>query len=1037
MSPPPPEKGKAQVPHDEQSKGNNGSNRNGPPGATDVSPEAEDAGPDLSVFDPEFVRDEPKHPQVGQSELAESPTTKVEEQYRRRRFEDIAPQSPDSGTLVTPQAADASTPSETAVKDEDFSNEEGSSSTHDEDPEGNEDSSKTVQRMMVDSVMTSFMDWLDVKLKVKGEEEEEEDLSSLPLLGAPQPMTEGLNSTLSPRFTAPMPVPTGFAPLKPLTGAFGSGLASGTDEAAESYTIIHEKQSSIERPEPSKEEERAKDIEAKREKLGELRATREGLRSHRVIQKDSLVQSLVGASSSTTSNSASSRDEPKRLKRSSRPVDTQSALRTLSLSEEPVEDERDSTMPMLASPPPPPAPKAKSFSFSNLLKRNKKKKKSVEESEEEKKGSGLENVEVECEEEDEDDEEVSSGAAAASETATSRRGEAVEELMAYPPGELDLDSEPRGSPPPVGGPPPTPAVSTSYEAFEEKQPPSKKFSRGGVGCVMPAMEYGKQTKLRLSSTGSDVDSPAPASEVAAEEDDERRERRERRERIREQRREREQEQERQRFEPRGSVSPPGSVSRSGASSRRRESSAQEPPGGAAPRASARIHHPLAMFYGDMQSGDDAVLYTEGNPVDDDVAQRPPSDYRFSLSYAVDHSARRRLPAMLGAAATSQPLEPKSRKRRSLASKRSRLDDKDNGNEDEEGKDGDGNGNRPPRAKLPKVQEDQVSGAKLACPFFKHNPRKYKNQRPCCGPGWDHVHRIKEHIYRKHSLPKFSCPRCSQPFETQADLQAHARLSTPCEVKEPEVLDGITQDQEKKLRSRKKTSGKELTEAEKWTQVYSILFPDVREREIPSPYYNTEDAQTNLGGYEDYLRRELPTQVRRQLEKEVEQQLSFVEEEMKQKVIEIARNLQLSLFKSYQQIETQERDTEGPSPSAGYISSSDFVSFTATDMSPSTMTTAGTTPEMPDPLEIFGGDPAIPDFNFDFLSQVPSAESQGPEKACQTTFGIDPYALSGPPTIQPGMEMFGSQQFGMPYYDMEGYDERQGTVRDMSVLSYAP
>lgn len=732
MSPPPPEKGKAEVPHDEQSKGIYGGNRNGSPDATEISPEAEDAGQDFSVFDPEFVSVEPHHPQVGQSELAESPATKLEEQYRRPRFEDSVPHSSDGGTMAAPQASNSSTPSETAVKDEDLSNEEGSSSNHDEDLDGNEDPSKTVQRMMIDSVMTSFMDWLDAKLKVK--EEEAEDQPSLPFLGAPQPMTEGLESTSIPRFAAPMPVPTGFAPFKTLTGAFGSGQTSGTDKAAESYTpaedaiIIHEKQSSIESPEPSTKEERAKDIEAKRAKLEELRATREGLRSHRGIHKESLVQSLVGTSSTATSNSASSRTEPRRLGRSSRPVDTLSALRTLSLSEEPAEDEGDSTTPMLASPPPPPAPKAKSFSFSNLLKRSKKKS-SVEESEEEKRGSGLENVEVECEKEDEDDEEVSSGAAAASETATSRRGEAVEELMAYPPEELDLDSEPRGSPPLVGGPPPMPAVSTSYEAFEGKQPPSKKFSKGGVGCVMPAMEYGKKKKLRSVSTGSDVDSPAPASEVAAEEEDERR-------------REREQERERQRFEPRGSVSPPGSVSRSGASSRRRESSAQEPPGGAAPRASARIHHPLAMVYGDMQSGVDAVLYTEGNPVDDDVAQRPSPGRHYSRSCAVDHSARRRLPPMLGAAATNQTQDPKSRKRRSLASKRSRLDDKDNGHEDEEGKDGDGNGNRPPRAKLPKVQEDQVSGAKLACPFFKHNPRKYKNQRPCCGPGWDHVHRIK-------------------------------------------------------------------------------------------------------------------------------------------------------------------------------------------------------------------------------------------------------------------------------------------------------
>jgi hypothetical protein len=32
--------------------------------------------------------------------------------------------------------------------------------------------------------------------------------------------------------------------------------------------------------------------------------------------------------------------------------------------------------------------------------------------------------------------------------------------------------------------------------------------------------------------------------------------------------------------------------------------------------------------------------------------------------------------------------------------------------------------------------------KLACPYFKHNPRKYQGLRSCPGPGWDTVHRIK-------------------------------------------------------------------------------------------------------------------------------------------------------------------------------------------------------------------------------------------------------------------------------------------------------
>ncbi|KAK1523793.1 uncharacterized protein CCOS01_08880 [Colletotrichum costaricense] len=348
------------------------------------------------------------------------------------------------------------------------------------------------------------------------------------------------------------------------------------------------------------------------------------------------------------------------------------------------------------------------------------------------------------------------------------------------------------------------------------------------------------------------------------------------------------------------------------------------------------------------------------------------------------------------------------------------------------------GNQLPRAKLSKVQEDANVGVKLACPFFKHNPRKYKSQRPCCGPGWDQVHRIKEHIYRKHSLPKFSCPRCSQSFETQLALQAHARSLDACDVREPEVLDGITQDQEKKLRSRKKTSVKELTEAEKWIQVYRILFPDVREREIPSPYHNAEDAEKNLGGFEDYLRRELPPLVRRQLEKEVERELSFVEEGMKQKVIDIARNLQLTLFKGYQQLENQERGLQEPlSVDASSSSEMGASFFTATDASPSTMTTGGTTPEIPDPLDIFG-DPAIPDFDFGFLADIPYPESQSPSKG--QNLGLEfnhSFATQEPATITPGMELLGAQQHDLPYYGLEGYQDPNSQRIDASVLSYLP
>lgn len=32
--------------------------------------------------------------------------------------------------------------------------------------------------------------------------------------------------------------------------------------------------------------------------------------------------------------------------------------------------------------------------------------------------------------------------------------------------------------------------------------------------------------------------------------------------------------------------------------------------------------------------------------------------------------------------------------------------------------------------------------KLACPYFKHNPRKYRSCKSCPGPGWDTIHRLK-------------------------------------------------------------------------------------------------------------------------------------------------------------------------------------------------------------------------------------------------------------------------------------------------------
>lgn len=48
-----------------------------------------------------------------------------------------------------------------------------------------------------------------------------------------------------------------------------------------------------------------------------------------------------------------------------------------------------------------------------------------------------------------------------------------------------------------------------------------------------------------------------------------------------------------------------------------------------------------------------------------------------------------------------------------------------------------------------------------------------------------------------------------------------------------LQEGFTKDQEKRLRSRKKTHT-DMTDEDKWREIYTILFPDDDPGAIPSP-----------------------------------------------------------------------------------------------------------------------------------------------------------------------------------------------------------
>jgi hypothetical protein len=126
-------------------------------------------------------------------------------------------------------------------------------------------------------------------------------------------------------------------------------------------------------------------------------------------------------------------------------------------------------------------------------------------------------------------------------------------------------------------------------------------------------------------------------------------------------------------------------------------------------------------------------------------------------------------------------------------------------------------------------ESSETGVRFACPFYKHDPNRFRNRRTCPGPGWPTVHRMKEHLYRAHAQSIY-CPRCYAMFDADVDLSNHLR-SAQCQVSAPQPIEGIDRETLKTLRKR---SPALRLEEDKWRDVYHLLFPDVAFDDIPSP-----------------------------------------------------------------------------------------------------------------------------------------------------------------------------------------------------------
>jgi hypothetical protein len=203
-------------------------------------------------------------------------------------------------------------------------------------------------------------------------------------------------------------------------------------------------------------------------------------------------------------------------------------------------------------------------------------------------------------------------------------------------------------------------------------------------------------------------------------------------------------------------------------------------------------------------------------------------------------------------------------------------------------------------------KDPVSDLRFACPYYKRNPGRHQTFTSCRDPGFITIARLKEHLYRRHLLP-IQCHRCCSTFVNEPMLREHQRDPQGCEIKEQAPLEGFDKEQERKLKS-KKRSLVHLSEEEKWKSVYRILFPDDDDMGMPTPYIDYQSGNSsapgtssNIAYFQEFSRLELPRLVRRTLEVAVEQEAQPLEEKLKERLVDIVKECQTQLIAMFRGI----------------------------------------------------------------------------------------------------------------------------------------
>lgn len=139
--------------------------------------------------------------------------------------------------------------------------------------------------------------------------------------------------------------------------------------------------------------------------------------------------------------------------------------------------------------------------------------------------------------------------------------------------------------------------------------------------------------------------------------------------------------------------------------------------------------------------------------------------------------------------------------------------------------------------------------KLACPYYKRNPEIHKIKVSCAESGYPDIHRLKyvskslcegdnpanqfprQHLERVHRLSPH-CQRCYAHFDSEREVENHLQAEKACQRSEPPEDSKRYSKTKEALLNKKAHRGE--TDAEKWKEIYMILFPRDDECSIPDP-----------------------------------------------------------------------------------------------------------------------------------------------------------------------------------------------------------